>query len=98
MKTMNDEGLGYSMIMIGVGLFGSALTLLFIAPVMNFFVGIANGLIGSNTVYVSAQTQGTFGFIVGMFAFLPVVILVGFLIGSYLDSVYEKDTAGGGML
>ena len=86
------------MVMIAVGLFGSALTLIFIAPVMNFFVGVANGLIGSSTIYVSAQTQGTFGFIVGMFGMLPFVILGGFLIGSYLDSVYEKDRTGGGMI
>lgn len=98
MKALNDEGLGYAMLMIGVGLVGSALALIFISPVMQFFVGVSNSLIGSSTVYVSAQTQGTFGFIVGMFAMLPFIILIGFLIGAYLDAVYEKDRAGGGYL
>ena len=97
MKQLNDEGLGYQMITIAVGFVAASIVLIVVQPLMQFFVGIANGMIGG-TVYMSAQTMGTFGFIVGIFSLSPIIIIIGFLAGAWLEAVYEKDTAGGGYL
>jgi hypothetical protein len=95
---LNEEGIAYQILSIGVGFVGAAIVLIVFSPVLQFFNNFANSLIGSSTITISAQTMGTFGFILGMFAMAPVIIIGGFLIGGYLDAVAEKDRAGGGML
>jgi len=94
----NEEGIGYSTIMIGIGFVVATIALIVVAPLLNFFVSFANSLVGSTSIYLSAQTMSTFGFIVGLFALSPVIIIIGFLVGAWLESVFEKTSVGGGLI
>lgn len=94
---LNDDAMGYAAIMIFLGIFGVTAAFIAFTPVMNFFAGYANSLVGGSN-HVSAQTINTVGFIIGLFVMTPAILIIGFLVNSYYVAVYEKESRGGGLL
>jgi hypothetical protein len=93
----NEDGISYVLVMTFLGFGICAFLLIVLSPITATFVNYANSLVGGNLHY-PAQAQGTLGFIIAMGALSPVVLIVGTLLGAYLDSVVEKEQAGGGMI
>ena len=94
---LNEDAIGYNMVILGVSFVGATLAAAFLAPIMTYFVNYGNSLVGGS-LHISAQTLNTFGFICGIFAMLPIFLIIGFAAKGYLTAVYERENQRGGFV
>jgi hypothetical protein len=98
MQNLNDDAIGYNMILLGASAIGATIAALIMAPIFAGLTVFANGILASGSLYVSAQTMNTVGFIIGLGVMLPIFLLIGFVVKAYVLATYEKENGRSGLI
>jgi hypothetical protein len=77
MKTLDNEGISYALIMSLIFIIVASIVLALFAPLVNGLIGFENDL--ASTGDVSVQTHQAFNWNVGAFILLPFIVILGLL-------------------